>query len=642
MFNKLPILAVVLGFAAHAEDLPAWLREAMGRPLPVSKSSAVVLHEDAAITVAENGKLVTRTARAVRVLKREGASEAVARAIYTTDTGKVKEFRAWLIRPSGEVRKYGKNDVLDIALVNNDIYNEVRAKAISGVREADAGATFAYEFELEDSFGFTQFERTFQEDIPVLLARFTVGVPAGWSIEAKTYYSPSLKAAVTGNQHTWELQNVVALESEPFGPSVRSRAPRVAVSAVPPPNPSNAVRSFSKWADVASWLHDIAEPQMTPDNALLEKAQSLTRDAKTEWEKIAAIGRFVQRVQYVSIQTGIGRGGGYKPRAATLVLSRNYGDCKDKANLMRSMLKVVGVEGYPVVIYSGDRTYVHEDWPSPQQFNHCIIGARIKEDAQSPAVAVHPKLGRMVLFDPTDEHTPFGMLPSHEENSLALVVAPGTESLLRTPESKPDHNLTERAMNGSLDADGVLTATLRETSHGHAAAAWSRVQSDGSALRKELEGWLSGFMVGAQIVSITPRDKPDTGFEAKISVPGFAQPTGNLLMFRPAPVWMAPGLRFAARSRTQPLMLEPRAVNDSFSLTLPAGYKVDEAPQGWELKSEWGTFQTTCEVGEGKVEVRRSLKITGGMVPPDKYSAARDFLAKVAGSARMPVVLVKK
>jgi transglutaminase-like putative cysteine protease len=46
-------------------------------------------------------------------------------------------------------------------------------------------------------------------------------------------------------------------------------------------------------------------------------------------------------------------------------LSRGYGDCKDKANLMRAMLRVLKIESYPIAIYSGDPTFVREEWASP-------------------------------------------------------------------------------------------------------------------------------------------------------------------------------------------------------------------------------------------------------------------------------------
>ena len=48
--------------------------------------------------------------------------------------GKVKEFRAWLIRPGSETKRYGKDDTVDIAADLNDVYNEYRVKRISASR----------------------------------------------------------------------------------------------------------------------------------------------------------------------------------------------------------------------------------------------------------------------------------------------------------------------------------------------------------------------------------------------------------------------------------------------------------------------------------------------------------------------------
>jgi hypothetical protein len=54
---------------------------------------------------------------------------------------------------------------------------------------------------------------------------------------------------------------------------------------------------------------------------------------------------------------------------------------------MRAMLKALKIEAYPIVIFSGDPTYVREEWPSPNQFNHCIIGVKVGDETQSPTVA---------------------------------------------------------------------------------------------------------------------------------------------------------------------------------------------------------------------------------------------------------------
>jgi len=134
-----------------------------------------------------------------------------------------------------------------------------------------------------------------------------------------------------------------------------------------------------------------------------------------------AIGRYAQGVKYVSIQTGVGRGGGYRPHAAAEVLAKNYGDCKDKANLMRAMLKMMKIEAYPVIIYSGDPTFVRKEWASPSQFNHCIIAIRVSPETKAATVIEHAKLGRLLIFDPTDGETPIGDLPYYLQGSLALV-----------------------------------------------------------------------------------------------------------------------------------------------------------------------------------------------------------------------------
>ena len=119
-----------------------------------------------------------------------------------------------------------------------------------------------------------------------------------------------------------------------------------------------------------TWLSDLDTPQVQVDDALARKAYELTALAKTEFDKIRAIATYVQNIQYISIQTDLGRGGGYRPRSSIEVFAKSYGDCKDKANLMRAMLKVVGIESVLVSIYSGDPNYVRADWPTPQQFNH--------------------------------------------------------------------------------------------------------------------------------------------------------------------------------------------------------------------------------------------------------------------------------
>src|SRR5919107_1638879 len=113
MLYRLPLFtllfaAALLAPATHAraavfgDDAPAWLRQAAGSAAPTydKKVKAVVLLKDVNVAVSADGRVTTTTTYAARILTREGRSEANASARYLTESGKVRELRAWLIRPN--------------------------------------------------------------------------------------------------------------------------------------------------------------------------------------------------------------------------------------------------------------------------------------------------------------------------------------------------------------------------------------------------------------------------------------------------------------------------------------------------------------------------------------------------------------
>ena len=136
---------------------------------------------------------------------------------------------------------------------------------------------------------------------------------------------------------------------------------------------------------------------------------------------------------------------------------------------MRAMLKIVGITAFAVSIYAGDPDYVRTDWPSPQQFNHCIIAVRVGNDTQSATVIHHPRLGRLLIFDPTAEETPVGDLPGYLQGSLALIDAKDSDPMMRMPVTPPDTNHLERSVEAQLGADGSMTGVIEERARGQVA-----------------------------------------------------------------------------------------------------------------------------------------------------------------------------
>ena len=251
---------------------------------------------------------------------------------------------------------------------------------------------FGYTYTTEDRSVFSQDDWAFQNSLPVISSRYTITLPAGWRAEGIIFNHSKIEPTVNGTTYTWELTNLDPVPHEPLSPSLSNLVARLAVSYFPPTGSQTlSIKTFANWSDVGTWMAELEDPQVTTDEALSAKARELTANAKTEYEKIQAVGRYVQKLQYISIQTGLGRGGGYRPHVATQVFAKSYGDCKDKANLMRAMLRVVGITAFPVSIYSGDPDYVRAEWPSPQQFNHCIIAIKVSDDTKGSTVIEHPR-----------------------------------------------------------------------------------------------------------------------------------------------------------------------------------------------------------------------------------------------------------
>jgi hypothetical protein len=645
-------LAVYLqtGASAKGDEAPAWLRQAASITVPAYGKDvhAVTLHNESRKTVEEDGRITTVTYSAMRILTREGRGHAEAHELYINGSSNVKEMRAWLIRPSGEVRAYGKKEIIDRARVDNDVYNEAREKIISAEDEADAGCVFGYEIITEERKVFSQFVWYFQSLTPVVMSRLTVALPQGWRADAITFNRDKIEPAVSGNIYTWELRGLPPVETEPASPKLSKLAARIAVNIFPPQGKATMLKSFASWKDVSRYSSELSDPQAGFNEPMAAKARELTANAKTEFERVQAIGRYAQSVNYISIQIDVGRGGGYRPHAAVDVFNKNYGDCKDKANLMRAMLKSLGVESYPVAIFSGDPNQVEPEWPSPHQFNHCIIAVKVGEETQAPTIVKHPSLGRLLIFDPTDDDTPVGDLPDHEQGSYALIVAGDAGELMKMPVTPPEANRLERAVEAELGADGTLTAKVSERSFGQAAVEERRIfkRVDRQQYIKELERWITQTAPSANVLKSEPNDDARGGkfaLDVEFKSPNYAQlMRGRLMVFKPAIVSRRSSVFLTEAKRKHPVVLDSEAYDETVKIKLPEGFDVDEMPDAVEVSQSFGNYAAKCEVKDGHLIFRRSLALKAGTISVEQYASVRGFFERIRAVEQTPVVLVKK
>jgi len=645
------LLCLVSSPVFAGDDAPDWLRQAASTTLPAYEKTvpAVVLYDESTTNVQADGRVLVTSHWAVKILTRQGRKAARGLAVYETDSEKVKDFQAWLIRPSGTVKRYKKDQILDLALVEDDVYDEARQQRIDASDDADDGSVFGYETTIDRKQVFTQFEWYFQSVYPVVVSRLTLNLPPGWAADGFTFSHSKIEPRISGNSYIWELRDLPFIETEPGSPPTAELVARLAVSYYPPDkNARSMAHGFADWTEVSRWLSELEDPQAVPNAAITEKTRSLVASAATELDRIKAVAAYVQNTHYIAIETGVGRGGGYRPHSAADVFSKNYGDCKDKANLMRAMLKVIGIESYPVSICADDPVHVHKEWPSPHQFNHCIIAIRVSDETKATTIIEHPTLGRLLIFDPTDPYTPVGDLPGREQGSFALIDAGDAGRLMTMPLTPPEANLVQRTIEATLTANGSLSASLRQQSAGQSASQ-SRAEYSLKAradYTKSIERWITAGAPSAAVARVEPKDDRAAnrfGLEVDFSSPSYGQlMQGRLLVFKPAVVSRREALPVSAGARKHPVVLSSHALDEEVKIKLPAGFEVDELPDPVKLDTTFGRYSASYQVKDGYLVFKRSLITVGTMIPADFYAGVKTFFERVRAADSAPVVLAKK
>lgn len=647
----LTILFLSVSVLAVDNAPPSWMRQAASSSVPSYEKNikAVVLHNEQQTVLTSDGRLVTTENRAVKILTREGRREAVAYALYLVSSGKVRDITAWLIRPDGTTKEYDKKTIVDRISDPDDVYDEYRVKIIDGTSDVDVGSIFGYSIVTEDRPLFFQDRFFFQDDLPTLVSRYTLSLPNGWKASSITFNHPNIQPqATTGTNYTWELRNLAPIADEPMSPAFVNLVPRIVVSFTPEKAEQGVNRVFADWTEVSRWASQMYDPQVIVDDAVAAKAQELTANAKTELDKIRAIGTFVQNLQYISIDIGVGYGNGYRPRPSNMVLARGYGDCKDKATLMRAMLKSLKIEAFPIAIYSGEPYYVRAEWASPSQFNHCIIAVKISDSTQAASVISHPKLGRLLIFDATDPFTAVGDLPLEEQGSYALIMAGDNGGLSQMPVTPIDFNSLKRNIEVKLQADGTIEGKISERSTGQPSRYERGIfrSNSTSEYNNIIERWLTRGSTGAKLIKLTSNDRQaESSFDLDIEfiTPSYGQLMQNrLLIFKPAVISRSRSIFLIEKERKNPIQLDSDSFQETAVFTIPQGFTVDETPEAVTLDTPFGKYKATYEFKDGKLFYNRSMILTRSLITADKYSTVRDFFAKILAAEQSPVVLIRQ
>lgn len=136
-------------------------------------------------------------------------------------------------------------------------------------------------------------------------------------------------------------------------------------------------------------------------------------------------------VRYLGIEVGMGR---RRPNPPTVVFARRYGDCKDKATLLVSILRAAKIVAHPALVSSTHGLTLDESSPSPNRFDHVIVQADLD--------------GETLWLDPTLLLQGGGVARfRYSQYDEALVLDSQTETLVhlsRPPADSPSPSIHDR------------------------------------------------------------------------------------------------------------------------------------------------------------------------------------------------------
>lgn len=646
------LCVVACAGAAWAGDAPQWMRTAASAPLPNydEKTNAVLLYSETIVTVVSADKLKTEVREAYKILRPEGRDYGVA-VVSISPRRKVTSFHGWCIPAQGKGYEVKDKDAVESSLpqiAHSELMSDVKVRVLQ-IPASDPGNVVGYDYETEEQPMLLQDTWRFQEHIPVRETHYSLQMPSGWEFRTWWLNSAEIKPAQAGDRSQWTVSDLQAIRHEPHMPPMAGVAGQMVVSFFPPGG--TEASGFSNWEQMGVWYFNLTSGRRDISPEMKQKVTALTASSATQLEKMQRIAEFVQtEIRYVGIELGIG---GWQPHAASEVFSHLYGDCKDKATLMSSMLREIGIESYYVPINS-ERGAVGPDTPAHAGgFDHVVLAIQLPETVNDPsllAISKHPQLGRLLFFDPTNPLTPFGQIGGYLQGNYGLLVAASGSALVRLPVEPASTNGIQRKGKLTLDNAGMLKGEVNEVIVGD--RAWSQrghllAVNDANERIKPIEKLISesvsNFRITkGDILNLHHPERP-FGYDYAFEAGNYAKPAGDLLLVRPRVL----GTKSSAILETKEPRKFPVEFNgleedvDEFEIALPADYKVEELPAPVDADFSFATYHSKTVASGNSLRYTRTFQLKEVSVPVAKADELRQLYRAIAGDERNMAVLAK-
>jgi hypothetical protein len=313
------------------------------------------------------------------------------------------------------------------------------------------------------------------------------------------------------------------------------------------------------------------------------------------------------------------------------------------------MAQIAGLKAYYLAVDSR-RGVVDPVVPSIHG-NHMITAIEIPDgvqDARLKAVVKASDGKRYLIFDPTDERTPVGNLPSQLQGSFGLLCDGEASQLLALPTLDPSSNTSERKGKFTLAADGSLSGEIDVLRTGTSGAdqrlyvKYSEEKDRRSAVEFSVAHDLPNVVLNSvRFVEPAELDKP-MELHYSLTAAQYAHAAASMLLVRPRVI--ATYVEFTEdKPRNLPIELGSTGRwHDSYEIQLPDGYKVDETPDPVDLDLPYASYHSTVTAKDNLLHYDREYVVRQMEISATESASFHKLEKAILSDEKSTAVLRKK
>ncbi len=602
--------------ARYSVDLEALA--ALPVPATWKGKDAGILLARTAVRVLPNGLSERLDHRVIRILDDRGIrTQSMQGMVYDPEESYVEVRRARVRRADGGIEEIGDASVVSLTDAGYRMFYDQRQTRVSfnGLRVGD---TLEVAFIRRDTAARNKFDDYFGEIValddllPTRRREYILEAPAGrkLSFNVPVEATPGKQAGTT--IYKLAVDERKGIRPEPNMPGWTEIARYLHVS------------TFSDWNAVGRWYWSLVKDQLIVDAkiraAVREVIAGLPKDADERSRVRALYKHVITSTRYVGLEFGIH---GFKPYRTTDVYDRRFGDCKDKASLLKVMLAEAGITSHLVLVRTRDQGTVGEAPASLAAFNH--------------AITYVPSLD--LYLDGTAEFSGPEELPTGDQGATVLIIKDGAGAELRQiPRSKPSENLQTVRQIVTLTPGGGATVQHDLTVKGAGAAGWRSILQSSDNRRERLTNAWGAQFPGLIVDEIKAPQLGDVLQPVRLTsrweVPSWAQAQGEGLRFQALGhrTGLTRSIAGQAKREHDLVLAAPWIEDNTTEYQLPKGWKIAQSPSPRSIDTPLAVFRLEVEAQGERATIKTHLEYRKARFTPAEYRALRDFLSQVDGS----------